>query len=141
MRRFADETGREWLVRVDVSKLKRWRDQLGIDFAQVSQDGFASIFGDQIRFAQMMYQTCRTQSEQAGVTEESFLELMAGDTLESAQEAWMLAVVDFFPSREGRKKMLASLAEVRASQKESGRESPGAPGSSASTLTATPSAS
>lgn len=139
MRRFVDETGREWLVRIDVAKLKRWRDRLGIDFAKLADSGFAPILTDPVRFGEVLYQTCRDQAERSGVPEEEFIAMLYGDTLEGAYQAWSEAVVDFFPNRTQREKLRASLVEARESQKESGRESAGVPASSESTPTATPS--
>ncbi len=118
MNTFRDNAGREWLVQVNVTAVKRCRAFLGIDLYKLVEDkftGLAELLGDPVNLVDVVYVLCKDEAEKRGVTDEDFGRSMGGDSLERAAEAFLSALTDFFPDprvRAGLKKVIQTSKTV-----------------------------
>ena len=99
---FRDAAGREWLVSIDVAKVKAVRDRTGVHLGRLLDDNLAKyqeVMSDPVTLIDVLYVLCAEQAEKAGVTDEQFGRAMGGDTIEHAATAFEEAFTDFCPSR------------------------------------------
>lgn len=114
MRPFKDKEGREWRLEMNVAQAKRLKDRLDIDVL----DGGHSVnklAQDPYTAANVLYVLCEQQATAAGISDEQFGALLAGDSFDDATTALLEELVDFFPKRQREtwKKMLAALATAK----------------------------
>lgn len=119
MTTFVDTAGRTWTVRVDVAAIKRVRSVAGVDLYGLVDDRFAGLgrlLGDPVPLVDVLYVLCRDAAERAGVTDEDFGRAMAGDVIERAANAFVEALIDFFPDprvRAGLRRVIEAGRTVR----------------------------
>jgi hypothetical protein len=100
MRTFTDTTGKAWSIVINVDSIKRVKALIGVDMLDVVKgDLLERLAGDPILLCDVLYALCRPAAEAAKVTDEDFGRSMAGDVIESATNAFLEELVDFFPSR------------------------------------------
>lgn len=95
---FKDSKGREWSADFTVSAMKRVRDRRGIDLATLSANEFAGYrqaTEDPVKLAEVLYTMCASQNP--GVTEDDFLDGLAGDALHDAYAAFQEGFLLFCP--------------------------------------------
>jgi hypothetical protein len=111
MSEFVDSSGNAWQVRIDVSTIKRVRDKYGIDLSKVmsSQSELTRLADDVVLLVDVLFALVSPQAETRKVSAEDFAHLLAGDTIESATNALMEAIIDFFP--QSRRVLLRQLWE------------------------------
>lgn len=117
---FTDETGDTWTLRVTTGTLFRVRERLGVHLLDLfSADGqkFAELCSDPIQLATIIYLVCRDEAESRKLTEIDFYDLIFADTLESATEALMEAIANFFPNPQQRKAANAILGRIKLLRK------------------------
>ena len=107
MHSFTDTKNRAWNLAVTYASVRRVRELVGVDLLKLDDKLFEQL-GDPIKLVDVLYVLCKPQAEALKVTDEEFGESLAGDVLETASDALMGAVGDFFPSR--RKALLEKLA-------------------------------
>jgi hypothetical protein len=118
MKTFNDTEGRDWTVLIAVGAVKRVRAALDIDLYALIDDqakALAELMDDPCRLVDVVYVLCRDQAEQKEVLEVQFGEALAGDTLEALAEAFVEALIDFFPkarSREALRKIVRAGKQV-----------------------------
>lgn len=116
---FTDTAGRSWAVSVNVASLKRVKEALGVDLADVvGEDGgvIARLASDPALLVDVLYVLCRSQAAETGVSDEQFGEAMSGDVLADATDAFVEALIQFFPhapTRENLRKYVATLESLR----------------------------
>jgi len=118
-RNFTDAGGRDWLVGITVSTLKRVRAHLDVDLMTILDDRgklLGRFVDDPVLFADVLYVVCKPQADERGVSDEQFGELLAGDTLEKATGVFLEALVDFFPLATRRKALRRLLEKVQSAQ-------------------------
>lgn len=107
MRSFTDSAGRIWMLSVNVATIKRVRALCNVDLTQIitlesgEQPKFElleRLATDPILLVDVLYALCQPEAERRGVTDITFGEAMAGDTIESATTALLDEIIDFFPS-------------------------------------------
>lgn len=115
MPKFSDNTGREWIVEINVSTIKRVRAEAGIDLLAVS-DGtlIGELLTDPITLCNVIYILCKPRADEQGVTDELFGEAMAGDAIDHATEAMLSGLVSFSPSPKDRANLSEVLGRTRA---------------------------
>jgi hypothetical protein len=99
--KFADKTGREWVVEFTAGGIKRCRVECGVDLAKLSDNefkAFVEVAGDPVKLADCLYVLCKGQHPD--VTLDDFYELIAGDVLHAAASAFEGAFLSFCPSRQ-----------------------------------------
>lgn len=102
---FKDSTGRDWLVEVNVSAVKRVRSLLGVDLLAVVDDNLkllAKLADDPILLVDVLYAVCKPQADDAKVTDEQFGGVMVGDAIHAGAAALFGAIADFFPEPQKR---------------------------------------
>ena len=106
MRQFTDTKDRVWEVELNVRQMKRVRDILGIDLANVIQAGkdgavatdtLDRVANDPILLVDILWVLCEGQAKAAGVTDDDFGSSLAGDSIADATRAFLDELVDFFP--------------------------------------------
>lgn len=118
MREFTDSTGQTWSLNVTVGSVARVREQSGILLPSIMDnppESVAKFLLDDVAVGNALWGLCSPQAVERGVTKESFLESLGGDSLGAAQEALVRATIDFFTSperREGLHKLMEMIFET-----------------------------
>jgi len=121
MKLFKDVNGKEYSVAVNVLAVKKLR-AIGCDIMAADGSGIQQLANDPVLLLDALYTLCGSQ---VTVTQDEWLEAFSGDTIETATNAMVEAIIDFFPqsrravlqkgmakSRELEKQILA-LAEQK----------------------------
>ena len=100
MRTFKDNAGRTWTVAVNVGAIKAVKDALAVNLVDGTVNGnmMERLAGDPILLADVLYVLCREECEARQVSDIDFGRSLAGDSIDSATEALLEELVDFFPS-------------------------------------------
>ncbi len=89
---------------VTVSTIRRIRDVAGVDLGAIvafQPGGAAAKMADApVLAARVIYAVVEPEAERRGVTEDAFLDSLAGDCLEQACFALLDALTDFFPKAQ-----------------------------------------
>lgn len=117
MKVFKDNSGREWKVAITVETVKRVRSLCGVnllDAVKIEKDGVNAdlidqIANDPVLLVDIIYCVCRPQAEAEGVTDVQFGESMTGETVETATDALLEELINFFP--EAKKKVLRLILD------------------------------
>ena len=120
MRSFADAAGRIWIVSITVADVRRVRALCGVDLYGLVDDGLkplGALLGDPVKLCDVLCCLSADAEGQRPLSEsasEDFGRALAGDSLQAATDAFVEALVDFFPKpqREGLKKVLAKGTEI-----------------------------
>jgi len=117
---FKDSGGRPWVVEVNVTTARRVKALLGVNLLTlVGRDGakaLGDLLDDHFTLVDVLYVLCLDQAGAEGVTDEGFGRLMGGDVLEAAADAFLEALIDFFPNpreRAGLRAVIGKAREVR----------------------------
>ena len=120
MKAFKDSGGRPWVVEVNVTTARRVKALLGVNLLTlVGRDGakaLGDLLDDHFTLVDVLYVLCLDQAGAEGVTDEGFGRLMGGDVLEAAADAFLEALIDFFPNpreRAGLRAVIGKAREVR----------------------------
>ena len=95
---FTDAEGRKWAVTLNVALAKRVRQATGVDVYRLADDGLkplAVLLGDPITLVDVLYLLAGAEAK--AVSEESFGGAISGDVIQAAADAFVEALVDFFP--------------------------------------------
>lgn len=110
MKSFTDSLGRAWTLVVNVATIKRVRALCGVDLNSVIEveDGKPSakllerLSGDPVLLVDVLYAVCKPECDRLGVSDEDFGSAMAGDSVDTATQALLDEVIDFFPEAKRR---------------------------------------
>ena len=119
MAKFKDKKGREWSLDLDVYLVEQihTRTQFKIDkMIEEGPLGIKDVFGDVIKFGQLLWIMCEEQAVTRSVTPEDFARLFNGDVFEDAGEAFVESLADFSPrqQRTALKAVRQKMKELRA---------------------------
>lgn len=117
MHTFSDNLNRRWTVSVNVATAKRVRAVLGVDLLAVGGDGGAGIIdliGDPIRFVDVLWLLVESDAARLGVDDEDFGRALSGDAIADATDAFVRALVDFFPNPRDRKAVQTAYERMTA---------------------------
>jgi hypothetical protein len=108
MATWSDSAGRDWVVNVTVTTIRRVKELVDVNLLDVF-DGklFARLLTDPVALVESFYAICQPQAEARAVTYEQFVDSMTGDGLDRAFEALTDALICFFP--KGRREILLRL--------------------------------
>lgn len=96
-----DAEGRGWETRIDVLKLKKIKESLGVNLMDcISGNLLEELSTDVSRLVDVLYILHKEQSDERKLTDEDFALGLYGDALEDATQAFISALVDFCPSRQ-----------------------------------------
>ncbi len=100
---FRDAAGKTWEVRVDVAAVKRALDLANVDLRVIeSGKTLAELALDPVKLVDTLYAIVKPQVDAAGLSDEQFAGLFAGDVLEQAATALIDGIIDFFPASQRR---------------------------------------
>lgn len=103
MPKFKDTTGREWLVEVNVTTLKRVRSLCDVDLlGTVTGNVLERLHSDPVLLVDVIYAICKPEADRLGVSDEDFGRAMAGDAIDHATKALLDSIVAFSPSPKDR---------------------------------------
>jgi hypothetical protein len=111
MRTFRTSDGVEWQVAVNVGTVKRVRDLTSVNLLDLvgNHHSISELFSDDVRFAEVLCAVVRPQLEAAGKSDDQFFAAINGDVIETAAEALLAEVVNFF--QEPRRSLLQKAME------------------------------
>lgn len=98
---FKDSEGRTWDIVTDLGAARRLR-RAGHDIIDFESAGekIPTFYVDEIDMGEALYAICQPQAMDNAVSEDEFLSSIDGDVTESAREALMAALPDFFSGRK-----------------------------------------
>ena len=111
MPKFKDMEGREWMVNLNVTVLKRIRSDL--DFDPLDIDGgkaLEKMMFDPVLLCNVLFLVCEKQAIDKGVTDEQFGESLGGDSIDDATKAYCEALADFTRNPRQRKILRKALS-------------------------------
>lgn len=111
MKTFTDKEGRSWQLSLTIGSAKRVRDLLGVNLLEPETGEpplITRIGTDEILLCDIIYCLCFHQAQSRGLTDEQFGELLCGDVILAAQEAFYSELLDFFQKR-GRRDRAAAI--------------------------------
>ena len=117
MTNFKDSGGRAWPVAVTVWGCKRVKSLTGVDLYKLIGDELkplGELLNDPGTFCDVLFVLCEDEAKRSGVTDEQFGRALAGDSFHAAQEAFVAALVDFFPNPKARAALTKALNAARA---------------------------
>lgn len=95
---FKDCNGKRWSIHVTIKTIKRVRSLLGIDLMEILEgDILTRLSSDPCLLADVLFAVCKEDADQAGIADEQFGEGLAGDAISQATNAFLSALVEFFP--------------------------------------------
>lgn len=120
---FRDLDGNEWSVRVTIGTLRRCVEISGVDLLNLfGKEGSAPdemppivrFFNDPDALGRTLFAVVKPEADRRGIDMEAFLDLLSGDTIESARQCLLDACVSFFPSPAQRRAYQTIVEEVTA---------------------------
>lgn len=112
---FKDTNGREWLVTLNVAQVKRVRERLGVNLADLQEGNLLVRLADPVTLVDVLFVLVQPQADENSVTDEQFAASLGGDTLSAASTALLEALCDFFP-QPTRLMLRKVLAQTQARQ-------------------------
>jgi hypothetical protein len=111
MKPFQTSDGRQYEIAVNVGTVKRVRDLTGINLLGLvgDQKAVGQLFEDDVKFCEVLCAVVRPQLEAAGKSDDDFFAAINGDVIETAAEALLAEVVNFF--QEPRRTLLRTAME------------------------------
>jgi hypothetical protein len=107
--------GAEFKVAVNVGTVKRCMDDTGLRLTDLFADQrkIGDFFSDDLKFCEVIHSVLRPQLEAAGKSMEDFYAVIDGTVIESAAEALLVELANFFQEPR-RGLLLEMLAKYRA---------------------------
>lgn len=97
---FKDKAGRQWSLALTVGTVKRVESMTGVNLGACDQRMFEALATDWCKLVDVVCAVVRPQLEEGGMSDEDFAEALGGDELQSAIDALLAALVDFFPPKK-----------------------------------------
>ena len=114
MKTFTDSAGRTWTISITVDAIRRVRDLVGVNLADVT-DGdpplMTRLATDIVLLCDVIYAIVKSQADERGVSDEQFGQALGGDAIQAAHDAFWEALADFF-------RQLRRADQVRAIEKQ-----------------------
>ncbi len=103
MKTFKDRNEKSWTVDINVRTVKRVKSMLEVNLLEALEGKLITkLAADPILLCDVIYVICKPEADEAKITDEQFGAAMAGDAIESATEALLAELVDFFPQAKRR---------------------------------------
>lgn len=97
--KFLDSEKRTWVLRIDLGRARRIRDEFGVDLLAWSQATFEQL-QDPFTLGGILWTLIEADATKKNITVEQFSEAIDGNVIEQAGEALLEAIIDFFPPRK-----------------------------------------
>lgn len=109
----AEVDGREYIVEVNVTQLRRVKKELGVDLLELLKgDLLARIWDDPLLLCDVLYVICREQAEKAGINDEQFGCSMKGDAIDRGRSALLDELISFCPSPAQRENLRRAIKAI-----------------------------
>jgi len=110
MQKFVDRAGRIWIVDLDNTTLRRVKTLTGVQLLEaIDGDLITRLSTDPLLLGDVLFAICKPQADQQNITDESFGEGLAGNSIDDATNALLEALINYFP--ESRRRLLRKAAE------------------------------
>lgn len=118
MKTFKTSDGHEWSIVVNVGTIRRCMHETGLTLTDLfsTEKKVAEFFADDVRFSEVLLSVVRPQLAELGKTDDDFFTAIDGSVIESAAEALLAEVADFFqePRKGLLKKAMKKFQEAAA---------------------------
>ena len=118
----------QWEIKVNVNTLKRIKALCGVDLmelisvnektGEMNTELLERFSSDPILLVDVLYATCKPQADEKNMTDEQFAEVWAGDQIETAVNALMEEIINFFPEAKRKLWQKINQASKITAQKE-----------------------
>lgn len=111
MKPFQTSDGASYEIAVNVATVKRVRDLTGVNLLGLvgDQKAVGDLFADDVKFCEVLCALVRPQLDASGKSDDDFFAAINGDVIETAAEALLAEIVNFF--QEPRRTLLAKAME------------------------------
>lgn len=111
MKKFQDNTGREFVIKVTVKTVKDVRDRLGFDLTKIFEPNspLADLADDPFKTCELIHICCQSADDKPKPDFDAFISAIGGEQVEDAMSALIEGVIAFFPNKR-RREALTSLA-------------------------------
>ena len=101
MKIFKDNAGKSWELSINIASIKRVKSALDVNLLKVLEEKnfLASLVEDIENFFNVIYILCKPQADAANIDEEQFAVSMVGKAFDSASDAFLVELADFFLAR------------------------------------------
>lgn len=99
MATFLDRAKRSWVLRIDLGRAQRIRDEFGVDLLAWSERTFEQL-QDPFTLGGILWTLIEADAAKRNITVEEFTATIDGAIIEQAGEALLEAIIDFFPPRK-----------------------------------------
>ena len=101
---FTDKAGHVWRLDLNITTIKRVKSLTGVDLLSDDYaETLVELGRDVIKLVDVLFAIAQPQTEAAGITGEQFGEGLAGDIINDATDAFINALIEFFPSEKKRR--------------------------------------
>lgn len=117
MPKFTDSTGRDWIVKLNVGLVEQVKDDADIDLDTLLEtpEKFASILSQTPKkLVQILWVLCENQAIDYGVDPKKFGFLFDREVLDRASQAFLEAVLLFYPRSVAGKAVSGKLPQLLA---------------------------
>lgn len=123
MSEFATKDGKTWRIEVNVGTVKRVREMAGVNVLALLDDAttVTSVFSDHVKLAEVLAACVQPQIAAARVSVDDFFAAIDGTVIETATEALVREVANFFQEPR-RSILLKALDKVTAKVKAASAE-------------------
>ena len=97
---YTDGLGQTWIIKINVNTVTRVREQTEVDLSSLIESGEKMadlLFSKRETVAKILYILCERQAKEKGVDAATFAEGLDAESIPLAIDAFVQAVVDFYP--------------------------------------------
>lgn len=118
MKKFQDAKGRDWLLEISTTSLRRVRAALEVNLLAIveGKELFERLASDPVLLCDVLFVLCQDQAKERSLSDEEFGLGLRGDVLDAATEALLEELCDFFPHPRKRAVLRKMLAKLKAYQ-------------------------
>lgn len=106
---FRDVNGQEWLLRLDVGKIRDVRELHHVNLATLDGTAYDRLEADPELLVNVLWSLCKSQAAEKNISEQQFGEALVGDAIDQATAAMLEAIAGFFP--KSKREMVQTLAQ------------------------------
>jgi len=99
MAKFRDAEGRDWPLFLTTDLIKEVRRLHDINLADLDGQMYTRLADDPVPLVAILWILCEEDAKRREVTPKEFGKALVGDAIESAVDALVEAITDFFPTR------------------------------------------
>lgn len=112
MASFTDNAKTTWVIDLDAPKIVRIRSELGLDLVGADGSAYEKMVDDPILLFEVLWKLCSKQADDKKIDVDAFAQRITGDAIESATDAMVEAIADFFP--KAKRELVRGLAQKTA---------------------------